>query len=80
MKETAAVSALFIFVNSVSGFLGADGFQVQIDQQLWIVMPLTILGGGLGAYFGARKFNPVAIKYLLTVVLFIAAVKLIWTG
>jgi uncharacterized protein len=80
MKETAAVSALFIFLNSVSGFLGADGFHIQIDQQLWIVMPLTILGGGLGAYLGARKFNPVAIKYLLTVVLFIAAVKLIWTG
>lgn len=80
MKETAAVSALFIFFNSVSGFLGADGFQVEIDRQLWIVMPLTIAGGALGAYLGAKKFNPVMIKYLLTVVLFIAAVKLIWSG
>lgn len=80
MKETAAVSALFIFFNSVSGFLGADGFQVAIDRQLWIVMPLTIAGGALGAYLGAKKFNPVMIKYLLTVVLFIAAVKLIWSG
>lgn len=80
MKETAAVSALFIFFNSVSGFLGADGFQVEIDRQLWIVMPLTIAGGALGAYLGAKKFNPVMIKYLLTVVLFIAAVKLIWPG
>lgn len=80
MKETAAVSALFIFLNSVSGFLGAGGFQIQIDQQLWIVMPLTIIGGGLGAYLGARKFNPKSIKYLLALVLFIAAAKLIWTG
>jgi uncharacterized membrane protein YfcA len=80
MKETAAVSALFIFFNSVSGFLGADGFQVEIDRQLWIVMPLTIAGGALGAYLGAKKFNPVIIKYLLTIVLFIAAVKLIWPG
>ena len=80
MKETAAISSLFIFLNSISGFLGADGFQIQIDQQLWIVMPLTILGGGLGAYLGARKFSPKSIKYLLALVLFIAAIKLIWTG
>jgi len=80
IKETAAVSALFIFLNSVSGFLGADGLSVEIDQRLWIVMPITIAGGALGAYLGALKFHAKSIKYLLTFVLFIAAVKLIWTG
>jgi uncharacterized membrane protein YfcA len=43
-------------------------------------MPLTIVGGALGAYLGAKKFNPMIIKYLLTIVLFIAAIKLIWPG
>lgn len=80
IKETAAVSALFIFLNSVSGFLGACGFAAQIDPNLWIVMPLTIAGGALGAYLGAFKFQPKVIKYMLTAVLVVAAVKLIWTG
>jgi uncharacterized membrane protein YfcA len=80
IKETAAVSALFIFLNSVSGFLGASGFAAQIDPNLWIVMPLTIGGGALGSYLGAFRFQPKVIKYLLTAVLVVAAVKLIWTG
>jgi uncharacterized membrane protein YfcA len=80
VKETAAVSALFIFLNSVSGFLGASGFEAQIDPNLWIVMPLTVAGGALGAYLGAFRFQPQVIKYLLTAVLVVAAVKLIWTG
>ncbi len=77
VKQTAAISALFIFINSVSGFIGASGFQMQIDPQLWLLMPLTVVGGALGAYFGAQKFNSKAIKHLLTAVLVIAAVKLI---
>ena len=77
VKQTAAISALFIFINSVSGFVGASGFQMQIDPQLWLLMPLTVAGGALGAYFGAQKFNSKAIKQLLTAVLVIAAVKLI---
>lgn len=80
IKQTAAVSALFIFLNSVSGFLGASGFASQIDPNLWVVMPLTIAGGALGAYLGAFKFQSKVIKYLLTAVLVVAAVKLIWTG
>jgi uncharacterized membrane protein YfcA len=80
IKETAAVSALFIFLNSVSGFLGASGFAAQIDPNLWIVMPLAIGGGTLGSYLGAFRFQPKVIKYLLTAVLVVAAVKLIWTG
>ncbi len=77
MKETAAVSALFIFFNSISGLIGASTFTVALDPQLWILMPLTIAGGAMGAYMGAKKFNYQGVKYTLTVVLFIAAVKLI---
>ncbi|WP_304517291.1 sulfite exporter TauE/SafE family protein [Cecembia rubra] len=77
IKETAAISALFIFVNSVSGFLGAGGFSISIDPQLWIVMPMTIIGGGLGGYWGASKFQAPMVKKLLALVLLVAAVKLI---
>lgn len=77
VKETAAVSALFIFLNSVSGYLGADGFSIEISPKLWIVIPLTIMGGAFGAYLGASKFQPSLVKKLLGLVLFVAAVKLI---
>ena len=78
MKETAAVSALFIFMNSISGLLGTNAFAISFDPLLWVLMPLTIAGGALGAYFGAKKFNYQGVKYTLTAVLLIAAVKLIW--
>lgn len=77
MKETAAVSALFICLNSISGLLGSNFLNITYDPQLWILMPLTIVGGALGAYFGANVFNFKAVKYTLTVVLFIAAIKLV---
>lgn len=77
MKETAAVSALFIFFNSISGLLGTQFLAIEYDPKLWVLMPMTIGGGALGAYFGAKKFNFKAIKYTLTIVLLIAAVKLI---
>jgi hypothetical protein len=77
VKETAALSALFIFLNSVAGFLGASVFHIEFSQQLWILLPLTVAGGALGAYLGARKFSPKALKYVLAFVLAFAAVKLI---
>jgi uncharacterized membrane protein YfcA len=78
VKETAAVSALFIFVNSIAGFLGASVFQVELSPQLWMLLPLTVAGGALGAYFGAKKWTPKFLTYLLAFVLAFAAVKLIF--
>lgn len=78
VKETAALSALFIFLNSVSGFLGASVFHIEFSTQLWILLPLTVVGGAAGAYLGAKKFSPKFLKYLLAFVLAFAAVKLIF--
>jgi uncharacterized membrane protein YfcA len=77
VKETAALSALFIFLNSVAGFVGASVFHIDFPAELWIILPLTVAGGALGAYLGAKKFSPKALKYLLAFVLAFAAVKLI---
>lgn len=77
IKETAALSALFIFLNSVAGFLGASVFHIELSDQLLVLLPLTVAGGALGAYLGAKKFSPKALKYLLAFVLAFAAVKLI---
>jgi uncharacterized protein len=78
VKETAALSALFIFLNSISGYIGSNAYNTYIDPQILnTLLPLTIICGALGAYFGAHRFKVVAIKYLLSVVLFIASVKLL---
>jgi uncharacterized protein len=77
MKETAALSALFIFLNSISGYIGSSAYVTHIDLELWLLMPLTLIGGLMGAYYGAHRFNVSVVKYLLTTVLFIASVKLI---
>ncbi|MFL0160808.1 sulfite exporter TauE/SafE family protein [Aquirufa sp. 1-SAACH-A3] len=80
LKQTAAVSALFIFVNSLSGLYGQiqkGGIQVTENFQ-WAVAA-TILGGLLGSYYGSQKFNVPTLRYLLALGLVIASAKLIFT-
>ncbi|MCU0469445.1 MAG: sulfite exporter TauE/SafE family protein [Arcicella sp.] len=77
LKETAAVSALFIFVNSLSGLYGQmmkGGFQIPENLQ-WAILS-TIVGGLLGSYYGSQKFNLPTLRYLLAVGLVIASAKL----
>lgn len=75
-KETAAVSALFIFVNSASGLVGAlhDGQAMTADMLVWVAAAL--LGGLVGGYVGARRMNEPQLRALLGVVLALASVKL----
>lgn len=79
MKETAAVSALFILVNSISGLLAlfAKGFSPNPEIYLWLAAAVT--GGFAGAYLGSKKFNSKTLRYILATVLLIASIKLILT-
>ena len=77
MKETAAVSALFILVNSLAGLAGLMTADLQLDTRLvWMI--LAAFGGGMaGSYLGARRLGSTWLRYVLAAVLLIAAVKLI---
>jgi hypothetical protein len=78
-KPAAAVSALFILLNSLSGLLGNISSTKQIPM---FVAPLLVaagLGGTIGSYLGSRRFQPVVIKRFLAAVLVIAGSKLILT-
>jgi uncharacterized membrane protein YfcA len=79
MKQTAAISALFIFVNSVSGLAGqlTKGIHFSTDMYAYVVLAFT--GGLCGAYLGSLKFNHTVLKYVLAVVLMMAAWKLLFT-
>ena len=77
LRQTAALSALFIFVNSIAGYLGTAGFDLTVNKSLWIFIPFTLLGGVLGGYYVSQRFNLKVVRHLLTFVLAGAAVKLI---
>lgn len=77
MKETAAVSALFILVNSLAGLAGLMTADLHLDAHLvWMI--LAAFGGGMaGSYLGARRLGSTWLRYVLAAVLMVAAVKLI---
>ena len=79
MKEAAAVSALFIWVNSAAGMGGQLLSGVKIDTQAFILVAIAVLGGFLGGYLGSKKFNNRNLRYLLAVVLISACIKLFFT-
>jgi uncharacterized membrane protein YfcA len=78
-KQTAAISALFIFVNSLSGLGGQMVKGITFSKEMWIYVLVAFVGGLLGAYYGSLKFNQNVIKYMLASVLIVASYKLIFT-
>lgn len=76
MKEAAAVSALFIWVNSASGLSGQIVNGAEFSSQALIMVILAVTGGFLGSYYGSKKFNNQVLRYLLAIVLTIASFKL----
>jgi uncharacterized membrane protein YfcA len=80
LKETAAVSALFIFVNSLSGLFGLlqKGGVLLPEEMQWAILA-TVVGGLIGSYFGSQRFNNTILRKLLAVSLIIASLKLIFT-
>jgi uncharacterized membrane protein YfcA len=80
MKQTAAVSALFILVNSISGIFGFLSKGGALPSSSYILIGTVFIGGLLGAYYGSRKFNIVVLRYVLSFVLGIAILKLYTTA
>lgn len=79
-KQTAAISASFIFVNSISGLLGQFTKGIHFGADMYAYVAIAFTGGLCGAYFGSLKFNQNILKYTLAVVLMMAAYKLLFTS
>jgi uncharacterized membrane protein YfcA len=78
-KQTAAISAIFIFVNSVSGLAGQLTKGIVFNSQMVMYVAIAFAAGLAGAYFGALKFKQNILKNVLATVLLLAAYKLLFT-
>lgn len=82
-KNTAAVSAAFIFVNSVAGLAGSFSRLNNLFYDLsglGLICLVCLAGGFLGSRSGAAKWSPVVLKNILALVLITASVKLFITA
>lgn len=77
-KKISALASLFILVNSVSGLAGQVTRAHGLDWTFIAPLLLAVfVGGQLGSRLGARKFEPLYIKRITSVVIFIAAIKIL---
>ncbi len=79
IRQAAAVSALFIWVNSVAGLVGYFT-RVHSIPSLGLTLALAAsVGGIVGSHLGSRRFAVWVISLFLATVLLIAGTKLIFT-
>ncbi len=79
-KPAAAVSALFILVNSAAGLLGNLSSTKSFPPFAIVLAIAAVAGGTAGSWLGSRRFEPALIKRLLAMVLLIAGLKLLLTA
>ena len=77
IKESAAVSALFIWVNSGAALLGQWSTGISLSLTVLPLIGVVLIGGFLGSYYGARKWNKTSLQQFLAVVLIGASFKLL---
>ena len=77
-KTAAAVSAVFILVNSTSGLLGHISATRNLPDATGWFLGAVLLGGFAGAHLGSHRFSHALIKRLLASVLTVAGLKLVF--
>jgi len=77
-KQTSAVAAPFILVNSLAGL--AAGFvagSAALPQYVWLLGVAVLAGGWLGAEYGSRRFANPLVRRMLAIVLALAGGKMV---
>ena len=78
IRGAAAVSALFILLNSIAGLVGFMSSGRPIPKFAWMLAVAAVVAGTLGSFLGSRRFPVRAISIILAVVLVLAGCKLIF--
>ncbi|MEO2090660.1 MAG: TSUP family transporter, partial [Gemmataceae bacterium] len=79
-RTAAAVSAVFILLNSTAGLVGHFSSGQPVPAFAWGLAVAAVAGGTLGSHLGSRRFPVRTVSLLLAAVLVIAGAKLIFTG
>jgi uncharacterized membrane protein YfcA len=77
-KQTSAISAPFILVNSIAGL--AAGFvtgKAVLPTYTWALAGVVLIGGWLGAEYGSRRFANPVVRRFLAAVLAVAGGKMV---
>ena len=78
-KQTSAVAAPFILVNSIAGL--AAGFvagTAVLPPATWLLAVAVLIGGWVGAEYGSRRFANPVVRRFLAVVLGVAGAKMVF--
>src|SRR5688572_10918823 len=77
-KQTSAVAAPFILVNSLAGLAAVFvAGSAALPGYVAILAPAVLIGGWLGAEYGSRRFANPLVRRVLAVVLALAGAKMI---
>ncbi len=76
-KQTAAVSAAFILVNSIAGLAGQLSSVGSLPSEIYFWAFAALLGGIIGSGLGSGRFANTTLYSLLAVVLVMAGVKFV---
>ena len=77
-KQTSAVAAPFILVNSLAALVA--GFVKSATMPpgyAWVLMPAVLIGGWAGAEYGSKRFANPVIRRVLAAVLAVAGGKMV---
>ena len=77
-KETAAVSAFFVLVNSCSGLLGFVSADHIIPSYALTLALAAVSGGFVGSYLGSRQLPVLGVQRILSFILVIAGYKVLF--
>lgn len=77
-RATSGVAAPFILVNSIAGLLGHLSSVAQLPPNIPVWGAAAVIGGWIGASYGSKRAPAPVLRQLLSLVLIVAAVKLIF--
>ena len=78
LKQSAAISAAFIWLNCLTGLFGMLSTGIHLSPMIIPWVTIALLGGFLGSWSGSFKFSEVKLRYILATVLVMASFKLIF--
>ncbi len=77
LRQAAALSAVFILLNSLSGLAGYLQKGAQLPEHLGLWSAAVVSGGFIGSTLGATRLNNPVLRALLGMILFMAGLKLV---